>query len=74
MKLNLPILSDNNPMVKKYLCQKCGQKFSYTNSLKHHTDYVCGKPARFQCIHCDYRTKLKGNLKKHVLSQHKINA
>lgn len=37
-----------------------------------HQRYECGKEAQFQCTAngCFYKTKVKGNLKQHIIKKH----
>jgi len=42
-------------------------------TLRTHLKYECGKAAVLQCPECPHRSKLKGNLKKHILNMHNFN-
>ncbi|XP_039284617.1 longitudinals lacking protein, isoforms A/B/D/L isoform X3 [Nilaparvata lugens] len=54
----------------EYICPKCDNVFSNKNSLLHHLRYICGKVASQQCPYCPHITKLKFNLKTHILKKH----
>ncbi|KAG8259349.1 hypothetical protein J6590_014817 [Homalodisca vitripennis] len=47
-------------------CPDCGRNYKYKKTLRQHRFYECNKEPRFQCEFCDYRSKLKGNLKIHL--------
>ncbi|EFN84257.1 Zinc finger protein 64-like protein, isoforms 1 and 2 [Harpegnathos saltator] len=49
----------------------CSRAFSWKRNLTRHLKYECGLQPRFKCPYCDYYSKLKGNLKKHLIRRHK---
>ncbi|EFN68021.1 Longitudinals lacking protein, isoforms J/P/Q/S/Z, partial [Camponotus floridanus] len=55
---------------KPYRCEKCGNGYKCTSSLKRHTKHECGKPPKYFCSECRYRSKQKNNLKRHILNRH----
>ena len=56
---------------KKYPCAYCTSSFSYESGLKYHHRHECGKEASIKCPYCDYKSKYKTNVTKHVRSNHK---
>lgn len=54
-------------------CTRCGNKYATKVSLSYHLK-VCGVPARFSCVICGYKTKHKGDLKKHFDCMHNPQA
>uniref|UniRef100_T1HQ17 C2H2-type domain-containing protein n=1 Tax=Rhodnius prolixus TaxID=13249 RepID=T1HQ17_RHOPR len=54
----------------RYNCGKCGKSYKTKVGLYNHQKYECGKDPQFPCPHCPYRSKRKGNLKRHVLMEH----
>ena len=56
----------------KNKCNKCGRYYRHRNNLYVHQRFECGKEPQFKCEFCNYRAKLKGNLKKHVIGVHQI--
>lgn len=53
-----------------YECPNCGRSYKHKRGMLQHQKYECGKEARFQCQLCPYKSKLKGNLKSHIIVQH----
>lgn len=53
-----------------YGCDFCGKVYKQKAGLYNHQKYDCGKDPQFQCPHCSYKTKHKGNLKCHVIARH----
>lgn len=54
-------------------CMDCGRGYQLRTSLLNHLKYECGKDPQFKCPQCDYRSKLKGNIKGHVKRKHKAD-
>lgn len=54
-----------------YTCPKCNNKYCYIGNLKMHLKYECGLEPQFQCSYCPHRSKLKGNLMKHIRTKHR---
>ncbi|KAG8259344.1 hypothetical protein J6590_014812 [Homalodisca vitripennis] len=48
----------------------CGRRYLHKRGLTQHQRYECGKEAQFACQLCPFRSKLRGNLKNHILAQH----
>lgn len=55
---------------KTFICQRCSKAYKYSRSLKKHLKYECGVKPQFQCSYCDYRTKIKSSLKRHIIRKH----
>lgn len=73
--LNIPHLHSSPPannarrVPVKYICSACGYSTNNkTRFTEHERVHTQEKP--FQCHHCSYRSSVKSNLTKHVLSQH----
>ncbi|KAH0553724.1 hypothetical protein KQX54_003735 [Cotesia glomerata] len=57
----------------KYPCpnSNCKSIFSTYHNLKSHVNNHCGKPPRFKCAHCDYRTTWRKDVKRHAVNIHR---
>ncbi|XP_046663256.1 longitudinals lacking protein, isoforms A/B/D/L-like [Homalodisca vitripennis] len=53
-----------------FLCPGCSRPYSWRQSMLLHYKNACGKEPQFQCPHCPYRAKQKGNLDKHIEIKH----
>lgn len=51
-------------------CPKCNKVYQYKYTLGTHLRFECGKEPQFQCPYCPHRSKLKGNLMKHIRKIH----
>ncbi|XP_039284515.1 longitudinals lacking protein, isoforms A/B/D/L isoform X16 [Nilaparvata lugens] len=51
-------------------CRTCGKRYATSSGLGQHQRYECGQLPRFHCTVCNYRSKLKSNLKRHVAMTH----
>ncbi|KAJ1529444.1 hypothetical protein ONE63_006222 [Megalurothrips usitatus] len=51
-------------------CPQCFKVYQYKYTLGTHLRYECGKEPQFQCPYCPHRSKLKGNLMKHIRKIH----
>uniref|UniRef100_A0A6P7FX26 Longitudinals lacking protein, isoforms A/B/D/L-like n=1 Tax=Diabrotica virgifera virgifera TaxID=50390 RepID=A0A6P7FX26_DIAVI len=51
---------------KYFHCETCGRAYKYKHTLKSHIKYECQKDPKFFCLECDYKTKIKANLTKHM--------
>lgn len=60
-----------NEHLQMYECDKCDRTYMKRGSLYSHQKFECGKEPAFLCKFCDYRSKLKGTLKRHMLAKHK---
>jgi len=54
----------------EYPCIVCGRVFRWKKGLDTHRKLECGKEPQFQCPFCEHRSKLKGNLTKHIRRRH----
>ena len=59
-----------NTQLKGYPCVDCGKVFTWNFNLNKHRRYECGKEPQFPCPYCKYRSKQKGDLKKHIRRRH----
>lgn len=50
-------------------CSSCGKTYKYKASLYNHKTFEC-EEKQFRCEICNYETKRKGNLKKHMNIRH----
>ncbi|KAG8259265.1 hypothetical protein J6590_014734 [Homalodisca vitripennis] len=57
----------------QYQCNVCHHVFRKKGSLAEHQRFICGQDPQFGCPHCPYKTKLKSNLKKHMVRLEKPN-
>lgn len=48
----------------------CDKIFKSEHSLYIHVKYHCGKPPRFQCVHCGKKSHIKNNLMMHSKKKH----
>jgi uncharacterized C2H2 Zn-finger protein len=55
---------------ESFQCPDCGRCYLHRRSLWRHMKLECGKEPMFQCPHCPKRTKLKENLKQHIVIVH----
>ncbi|XP_014299619.2 pair-rule protein odd-paired-like [Microplitis demolitor] len=57
----------------QYACPNpnCNRVFSKKYNRNAHVNLYCGKPPRFKCPHCDYKSLLKRNIKDHA---HRIHS
>ena len=56
---------------KKFKCPNCGRNYIHQKSLRQHMRHECGKEPQFQCPYCPKKSKLKGNMKQHIILVHK---
>jgi uncharacterized Zn-finger protein len=60
---------------KLYPCKECGRAYKWKHTLLRHIRLECGKEPQFQCPYCPQKSKLKCNLKQHILCKHvSVNA
>ncbi|KAG7205748.1 hypothetical protein KM043_007697 [Ampulex compressa] len=55
--------------VTPYQCRKCFKYFKSSKSCSNHRS-VCGKVKKFRCAFCGYRSHQKGNVLRHLTTQH----
>ncbi|CAH0753572.1 unnamed protein product [Bemisia tabaci] len=60
--------------VKRFSCPDCNRQFVRPSSLRSHRLYECGKEPDLKCPECAYVTKIKGNLKRHLIMRHREHA
>lgn len=67
-----PFSSNHGVKVGRFPCPNpnCKSVFKEKRHLGTHINYHCGKPPRFQCPYCDYRSHLKTNVKIHEQKRH----
>ena len=53
----------------KYKCNICGKGYNLLRSFSRHKK-ECGKPPRFICDHCEYKTHRKNSLLGHIARVH----
>lgn len=55
---------------KNYVCCTCKKGYKDRQSLIYHIRDECGVEPQYNCAHCTYRAKKKGNLKTHIARRH----
>ncbi|XP_046663211.1 longitudinals lacking protein, isoforms A/B/D/L-like [Homalodisca vitripennis] len=55
---------------KLFYCSSCGRGYKRKYHLTGHQRYECGKEPQFECPHCPYRCKQRGNLRRHLSLRH----
>jgi uncharacterized Zn-finger protein len=55
-----------------FKCTTCGKNYIHRSSLARHKNLECGKEPQFQCPYCPKKSKLKSNLKQHIILKHEI--
>jgi uncharacterized Zn-finger protein len=67
-----PGLRSHTPGAKSklYPCKRCGRAYMWKKTLLRHLRMECGKEPQFQCPYCPQKSKLKGNLKQHIMCKH----
>lgn len=56
-----------------FLCpnEGCHRSFSWKNNMMWHVRNSCGLKPRYKCPFCNYKCKVKGDVRKHILRIHK---
>lgn len=54
----------------QFKCTTCGKIYIHRSSLARHQSLECGKEPQFQCPYCPKKSKLKSNLKQHIILKH----
>lgn len=52
------------------VCVGCGKSYRQWGNLTRHIKFECGMLPRFGCTYCEYRSKRKGDVKKHIFGKH----
>ncbi|CAG5097781.1 Protein of unknown function [Cotesia congregata] len=62
----------SNMNLNKYPCVNahCNSVFKDENTLRKHVKYICGKPPRYQCGYCEYRSHWAPNVRTHSKALH----
>lgn len=47
-------------------CDRCGRAYKSINALESHKRLECGLPPKFVCYYCEYRSKRKSDIKRHI--------
>lgn len=57
----------------KYACPNpnCRSVFAWKRNLTSHLRYQCGQQPRFKCPYCEYKCKVKTDIRKHIKTKHK---
>ncbi|XP_071565981.1 uncharacterized protein [Temnothorax nylanderi] len=57
----------------KFSCPNpnCQSTFGFKSNLRKHLRYHCGQKPRFKCPYCDYISKKRTNVRRHVQGKHK---
>lgn len=56
---------------KNFECRHCGKKYRWKSTLRRHENVECGgKEPSYQCPHCPYKAKQRGNLGVHIRKHH----
>lgn len=67
--LNIPGYSSDS----QFACRHCGKRYRWKSTMRRHEQVECGgKEPSFQCPHCPYKAKQKGNLGVHIRKHHQI--
>ena len=54
----------------EHVCPKCKRQYYHKHQMISHLRNECGVEPQQVCPFCPFRTKLKGNLKKHIARRH----
>ncbi|XP_044736752.1 zinc finger protein 786-like [Chrysoperla carnea] len=52
---------------RPYSCSNCLKAYKDRNTLQDHIRYICGKEPSHFCPFCPFKSRLRGNLKKHII-------
>ncbi|TGZ50673.1 Zinc finger protein [Temnothorax longispinosus] len=57
----------------KFSCPNpnCQSAYTCKNNLQTHIRYHCGQKPRFKCPYCDYMSKFKKDIRRHIQRLHK---
>lgn len=58
---------------RKYACPNpnCTSVFKERRHLGTHVKYHCGKPPRYKCAYCNYKSTWSGSIKSHTKNVHR---
>ncbi|XP_053996902.1 longitudinals lacking protein, isoforms A/B/D/L-like [Hylaeus anthracinus] len=56
--------------LKKHVCDTCGKRYKWKESLQQHRRLECGIEPQFGCVFCGRRFKHKHHLKEHTKRRH----
>ncbi|XP_008203266.1 uncharacterized protein LOC100678295 isoform X1 [Nasonia vitripennis] len=59
-----------NGLVEIHHCSQCSKNFSTKDTLQRHLRLYCGVEPNFSCAHCEFRTKSKFSLIRHIQNKH----
>lgn len=59
-----------NGLVEVHHCTKCVKNFSSKETLQRHLRLFCGINPNFSCAHCNFRTRSKFSLIRHIQNMH----
>lgn len=54
-----------------HVCPQCGKIYKWRHNMLRHINHECGKAPSFKCTLCEYCTKQKTHLKRHLVTVHK---
>jgi len=55
---------------RKFSCENCGKPYVSKRTAWYHRKYECGKEPQFQCPYCHHKSKIKGNMRRHIGIRH----
>lgn len=53
-----------------YPCPQCPKVYSYKNNLLRHMNIECGKQPNLNCPYCNYKSKHKCDMARHIKKRH----
>lgn len=56
-------------IMDRFVCD-CGRTYKADKYLKHHQRWECGKEPSYRCTYCDFKSKRKEGLKRHMERRH----
>ena len=56
-----------------FQCEKCCRSYKNKETLTRHLKYECEVGPSFPCVLCDYRAKIKGSLRDHLMAVHNVD-
>ncbi|XP_053594315.1 sex determination protein fruitless isoform X23 [Microplitis demolitor] len=65
-------LVTSNDEARRFRCTRpnCEKRYKYMKDFRAHVNYECGKPPRFKCHYCDYKSCFKTRVKSHWKKKH----